>query len=29
MKTSAVSPQHANIELTDDASTLTKGLMGI
>jgi hypothetical protein len=27
-KTSAVSPQHANIELTDDASTLVKGLLG-
>jgi hypothetical protein len=28
-KTSAVSPQHANIELTDDASTLAKGLLGV
>jgi hypothetical protein len=29
MKTSVVSSQHANIELTDDASTLTKGLLGV
>jgi hypothetical protein len=29
MKTSAVSPQHANSEQTDDASTLAKGLLGI
>jgi hypothetical protein len=28
-KTSAVSPQHTNIELTDDASMLAKGLLGI
>jgi hypothetical protein len=28
-KTSVVSPQHANIELTDDASTLAKGLLGV
>jgi hypothetical protein len=28
-KTSAVSLQHANIELTDDASTLAKGLLGV
>jgi hypothetical protein len=28
-KTSAVSPQHANSEQTDDASTLAKGLLGI
>jgi hypothetical protein len=27
-KTSAVSPQHANSEQTDDASTLAKGLLG-
>jgi hypothetical protein len=29
MKTSAVSPQHANSKQTDDASTLAKGLLGI
>jgi hypothetical protein len=29
MKTSAVSPQHANIELSDDTSTLAKGLLGV
>jgi hypothetical protein len=29
MKTSAVSPQHANSEQTDDASTLAEGLLGI
>jgi hypothetical protein len=29
MKTSAVSPQHANSEQTDDASTLAKGLQGV
>jgi hypothetical protein len=29
MKTSAVSPQHANPEQTDDASTLAKGLLGV
>jgi hypothetical protein len=28
-KTSVVSPQHVNIELTDDASTLAKGLLGV
>jgi hypothetical protein len=28
-KASVVSPQHANIELTDDASTLAKGLLGV
>jgi hypothetical protein len=28
-KTSAVSPQHTNSEQTDDASTLTKGLLGV
>jgi hypothetical protein len=28
-KTSAVSPQHANSEQTDDASTLAKGLLGV
>jgi hypothetical protein len=28
-KTSAVSPQHANPEQTDDASTLAKGLLGV
>jgi hypothetical protein len=28
-KTSAVSPQHANSELTDDASTLAKDLLGV
>jgi hypothetical protein len=28
-KTSVVSPQHANIELTDDASTLAKGLLSV
>jgi hypothetical protein len=28
-KTSAVSPQHANSEQTDDATTLTKGLLGV
>jgi hypothetical protein len=28
-KTSAVSPQHANSEQTDDASTLVKGLLGV
>jgi hypothetical protein len=28
-KTSVVSPQHSNIELTDDASTLAKGLLGV
>jgi hypothetical protein len=28
-KASVVSPQHANIELTDDASMLAKGLLGI
>jgi hypothetical protein len=28
-KTSAVSPQHANFEQTDDASTLAKGLLGV
>jgi hypothetical protein len=28
-KTSVVSPQHANIELTDDASMLAKGLLGV
>jgi hypothetical protein len=28
-KASAVSPQHANIELTDDASTLAKGLLDV
>jgi hypothetical protein len=28
-KTSAVSPRHANSEQTDDASTLTKGLLGV
>jgi hypothetical protein len=29
MKTSAVSPQHANSEQTNDASTLAKGLLGV
>jgi hypothetical protein len=29
MKTSAVSPQHANPKQTDDASTLAKGLLGV
>jgi hypothetical protein len=29
MKTGAVSPQHANSEQTDDASTLAKGLLGV
>jgi hypothetical protein len=28
-KTSVVSPQHADIELTDDASMLAKGLLGV
>jgi hypothetical protein len=28
-KTSVVSPQHANSKQTDDASTLTKGLLGV
>jgi hypothetical protein len=28
-KTSAVSPQHANLEQTDDASTLAKGLLDV
>jgi hypothetical protein len=28
-KTSAVSPQHANSEQTDDASMLAKGLLGV
>jgi hypothetical protein len=28
-KTSAVSPQHASSEQTDDASTLAKGLLGV
>ena len=28
-KTSAISPQHANSEQTDDASTLAKGLLGV
>jgi hypothetical protein len=28
-KTSVVSPQHANPKLTDDASTLTKDLLGV
>jgi hypothetical protein len=29
MKTSVVSPQHANSKRTDDASTLAKGLLGV
>jgi hypothetical protein len=29
MKTSVVSPQHANSKQTDDASTLAKGLLGV
>jgi hypothetical protein len=29
MKTSAVSPQHANSKQTDDASTLAKDLLGV
>ena len=29
MKTSAVSPRHANSKQTDDASTLAKGLLGV
>jgi hypothetical protein len=29
MKTSVVSPQHANPKQTDDASTLAKGLLGV
>jgi hypothetical protein len=28
-KTSVVSPQHANLKLTDDASTLAKDLLGV
>jgi hypothetical protein len=28
-KTSAISPQHANLEQTDDASTLAKDLLGV
>jgi hypothetical protein len=28
-KTSAVSPQHANLKQTDDASTLAKDLLGV
>jgi hypothetical protein len=28
-KTSAVSPQHTNLKQTDDASTLTKDLLGV
>ena len=29
IKTSAVSPQHTNLEQTDDASTLAKDLLGV
>jgi hypothetical protein len=29
MKTSAVSPQHANPKQTDDVSTLAKDLLGV
>jgi hypothetical protein len=29
MKTSAISPRHANPERTDDTSTLTEGLLGV
>jgi hypothetical protein len=29
MKTSVVSPQHANSKQMDDASTLTKDLLGV
>jgi hypothetical protein len=28
-KTSAISPQHTNLKQTDDASTLTKDLLGV